>query len=99
MAGRILVDNVDVDTISETFVSFGGSFYVTIRATEFGGARVELQVASDNDELERWATLPNGTFEAATTKKLDYLCVGSKLRVVVSNTTIASDNIFVDINQ
>lgn len=95
----ILLDNVDTDVTSDAVDSNGGIAVVNIRANDFGGATVELQIASIEDGLTRFATLAGGSFIADASVKLDYLPNGISIRAKVSGTTGPSDGIFVDILQ
>ena len=97
----ILLDNVSTDVttpdVANIFISRGGSAIVNIRANDFGGATVEIQVKSIQDTVSRWATLASGTFTAAASVKLDYVPAGLSVRAIVTGTTGSSDGIFADI--
>ncbi len=97
----ILLDNVDTDVTSPAsiFASPGGSAVVNVRATVFGGATVEIQTLTSNDNLVRWFTLPSGTITTDVSVKLDYLPLGVSVRAIVTGTTGSTDNVFVDILQ
>lgn len=97
----ILLDNVstDVSDPSEIFVSKGGSAVVNVRASNYGGATIEIQTTTVQDGLDRWATLTDGSFTADRSVKLNYLPNGMSVRAIVSGTTGPSDGIFVDILQ
>lgn len=95
----ILLNNVSADITSEEFESKGGSAIVNIRADNFDNGIIVIQIASKNDSLARFATLTNGTILADTSVKIDYLPIGIKLRVILSNTSGAASNIFCDILQ
>lgn len=97
----ILLNNVDVDVTSPTeiFKSNGGSAVINIRATNYGGATVEIQISSPNDTLGRFATLTSGSFTADASVKLDYLPVGLSVRTIVTGTTGTTNSVFVDILQ
>jgi len=97
----ILLNNVNTDVTAPTtvFESKGGSAIINIRANDFGGAVVEIQIASRQDSLLRFVTLTSGSFTAGASIKLDYLPNGSTIRAIVTGTTGGSDGIFVDILQ
>ena len=72
---------------------------VTVVADSFGGGTVSVQMASKNDSLgPRWVTLTNGVFTVDSIVKLDYIPVGTLIRVTLSGSSGAS-NVFADINQ
>lgn len=99
----ILLNNVSTDVTSppaaDIFVSKGGLAVINIRATAFGGATVEIQIASTNDILTRFATLSGGSFTADASITLNYLPLGVSVRAIVTGTTGPSDAIFADILQ
>ncbi len=99
----ILLNNVAVDVTdppaADIFVSKGGPAVVNVRANDFASATVEIQTASVQDGLTRWATLTSGSFTAAASVKLDYLPNGISVRAIVTGTTGSSDGIFADILQ
>lgn len=95
----ILLNNVSVDTTSEEFESEGGGAIINIRADNFDGATLEIQTASTEDTLDRFATLPNGTFLVDASVKIDYLAQGVKLRVDLSGAGGSTSNVFCDILQ
>ena len=97
----ILLNNVNTDVTSPTdiFVSNGGSAVVNVRATDFGGATVEIQTMTIQDSLVRWAALTSGTFTLDASVKLDYLPNGISVRAIVTGTTGSTDSVFVDILQ
>ena len=94
----ILLNNVSVDVTSAEFESKGGSAIVNIRADAFGGGTVEIQTASDQDPLDRFVTLPNGSFTVDASVKIDYLPQGVKLRVDLTGSS-GADDVFCDILQ
>jgi len=53
----ILLNNVDTDTPSDEFASKGGTAIITVRATDFGSATLEIQTASSSDSLNRFLVL------------------------------------------
>jgi hypothetical protein len=95
----ILLDNVNTNVTSETQTSNGGSYMLVVRASDFGGATVEFKVAAPSDTVNRFDTLPSGTFITNGTVKIDYLSAGVKFQAVVSGTTGSSDGIFAEILQ
>lgn len=99
----ILLNNVSADVTDppadDIFVSKGGPAVINVRANDFGGATVEIQTATIQDALTRWATLTSGSFTAASSIKLDYVPNGQKIRAIVTGTTGSSDGIFVDLLQ
>lgn len=98
----ILLDNVAVDiTSSPPHISTGGSLLINIRADNYGGGSVFIEVASPNDPNAptfRFAVLPNGTFTTDGTVKLDFLPKGILVRARLGGSS-GADNVFVDILQ
>jgi len=95
----ILLNNVDTDQDSDAFISKGGPYTVGVRASEYGGATVDIQVALPGDDLERFATLASGTFTADGTVKIDYLPPGYKLIAHLTGTTGPTDGVYVELTQ
>ena len=95
----ILLDNVSTNQTSVEFESRGGSAIVNIRADNFDGGTLEIQTASDQDPSDRFITLPEGTFTADSSVKIDYLPQGVKLRVDLTGVGGTASNIFCDILQ
>ncbi len=94
----ILLNNVSVDTTSDTFESLGGVAIVNVRGDNYGGGSVLIEAATVNDSATRFVTLPNGTFTADGTVKLDYLPQGALIRARLDSSTTPT-NVFVDILQ
>jgi len=95
----ILLNNISTSQDSEAFISRGGPAIVLITATEFGGATVELQIATEEDTLTRWVALTSGSFTADGSVKLNYLAPGMMIRASVTGTTGPTDGIFVSLSQ
>lgn len=97
---KILLNNVSVDTTSEAFVSQGGVAVINILGDDFGGGVVTVQMTTKNSEVvaDPWVNLDDGVFATQSTVKLDYLPVGTLIRVVLEGSTAAS-NVFCDILQ
>jgi len=95
----ILLNNVDTDTPSDEFASKGGTAIITVRATDFGSATLEIQTASSSDSLNRFLVLPNGTFLTDGTILIDNLPQGIIVKADLTGTTGSTDDVFVDILQ
>lgn len=95
----ILLNNVNTDQTSAEFESRGGSAIVNVRADNFDGATLGIQMASDQDPLDRFITLLNGSFTDNSSIKMDYLPQGVKLRVNLTGAGGSASNIFCDILQ
>jgi len=93
----ILLDNVSVDTISETFKVRGSSHVAVIRGDDFGGGTVSVEVASPNDSIGRFSALVDGSFTESGQYKIDYLPSGSLIRAQLIGST-SPVNVFVDID-
>lgn len=93
----ILLNNVNVDDTSETKISRGGPKIIFIRADDFGGGSVLVEVAPPNDPLSRFGTLKDGSFSQDSDVHIDYLPVGARIRVSLTGSTGAS-NVFVGIS-
>lgn len=94
----ILLNQVNADTVSESFLSRGGSAVINVRADSYGGGTVTVRMASSNDPSGRYIILEDGSFTADATVKLDYLPSGALIQVELMGSTGAS-NVFVDILQ
>ncbi len=98
----ILLDNVNINVPDPAaiFESNGGPTVVTLRASDWGTATAEIQAATIEDVLSRWATLPGGTFaQIDGTVTIDYLPSGMKLRAILSGVGGGTDGVFVSILQ
>jgi len=95
----ILLDNVSANTTSDEVEGIGGSVIVNVRADDFDGGTVEIQMASLQDSGDRFATLPGGTIMAEASIKIDYFPLGSKLRADLTGAGGSASNIFCDILQ
>lgn len=93
----ILLNNVDTDQDSADYVSSGGKAVIHVRASVYGGATVEIQSRTINDDSNRYATLPNGNFTGNGTITLDYVPNGMFIRAKLSSTTGPTDGVFVDV--
>ena len=96
---RILFNNINADAISDPFDLTGGPAVIIVRADNFGGGLVTLQMASIGDNLERFEALDNGTFTANGSIKIDYLPGGLRLRAQLAGASGSADNVFVEIKQ
>lgn len=97
----ILLNNVSVDTTSDTFESKGGTGVAIIRGDNYGGGTVTIEMASKSDPnapVFRFSTLPDGSVTADDTVKLDYMPVGTLIRAVLTGSSGAND-VFVEILQ
>lgn len=97
---KILVNNesgTSANGISEVFDATGSPVILFVRADDFGGASINLQVASRNDPFERYRNLTNGQFTEDSTMKIDYLPSRSFVRVEVVGATASTSNLFVGI--
>lgn len=95
----ILLNNVDIAGTSAEFTSTGGSAIINVRADDFDGGTVEIQVASSQDSLNRFVALENGIFTADASVKIDYLPLGLRLIAELISPGASTDNVFCDILQ
>lgn len=95
----ILLDNVDVDTITpvnDAFISRGGAAVVFVRADDYGGGRTRVLSKPPNDP--RYAVMNNSTQTQDGEYQTDYLPVGTRIRGELFDSTGAS-NVHVEIDQ
>ena len=92
----ILLDNVNVDTISSTVIGDGGPRIIFIRGDEFGTGSVRVLIAPPNDSLERFETLKDGQFAEDTDVHIDYLPSGTKIKVALLGS-VDAENVYVEI--
>jgi len=95
----ILLNQVSVNTVSAEFISEGGSAIINVRADDFDGAMVEIKMASEGDSLDRFVTLPDGTFTDSSSVKINYLAQGVKVLAELSGSGGSTSNVFCDILQ
>lgn len=96
MSGQILLNNVSVDTDSETFSLIGGFNTIVIRGDNYGGGTINIQARSKSDPNLRWGNLPNGEFTEDATVIARGLEPNLELRASFSGSTGAS-NVFVEL--
>jgi len=94
----ILLDNVGADTVGDTFPFKGGPAIIFVRADNYDGGTVSVEIASQNDTAVRFDVLTDGAFIIDGTVKIDYLANGSLLRAVLTGAT-SPENVFVDVLQ
>ena len=90
----ILLKNVNVDTTSVEEKVDGGNRALVVRADNFGGGTVQIQVRSNNDS--RFVLVTGGSFTADDTKILKSTKSGLTYRAVLSGSSGAS-NVFVEL--
>ena len=94
----VLLNNIDgADVEGLQFELKGQSVLLVVRGDDFDGGSVEIQIASKEDPDVRFLPLPDGTFAAGTTKKIDYLANGSIIRAALVGSGGSAVNIFVGI--
>ena len=90
----VLLDNVNVDTTSDEEKSDGGNRVLVVRADNFGGGNVQIQVRSNNDS--RFLLVTGASFATDDTKILNSTKSGLTYRAVLSGSSGAS-NVFVEL--
>lgn len=98
MSNKILFNQIVADDTSDNFESKGGVAEIIVRADDYGGGTITIQIASRNDPDERFDPLTNGVFTANASVKLDYLPVGILIRAVLADSSSA-EAVFVEILQ
>ena len=96
----ILLNNISGAAVeSEELSVEGGSLIVNVRADDFDAGAVLIQLASEQDPNDRFITIPNGTFAASSSVKIDYLAKGLKIKAVLSGSSGSAVNVFCDVLQ
>ena len=85
MPNQILFINQNSPGTSDNFESVGGKSIIIIRADNFTGMTVDIEVASSSDPTVRFEVLPSGNFTANGSVMLDYLPPGILLRAVAAS--------------
>ena len=99
MANAILLNNVDADVEGTVFyTSNGGKVRFVIRASDYGGGTVTLQLRAANDTGAKWGDMENGEFTEDGDRTADFLPVGDEVRAVLSGAT-APSNVYVGADQ
>ena len=89
----ILFDNINGNAISETFIFPGGSRPLIVRADDFGGGEISLELATSADLIPRFSAIASFTENGTT--KIDSTKQGLKYRAVLSNA-INPVNVYVE---
>ena len=92
----VLLNNVDADEVSAEVEFGGGSKVIVVRADDFGGGIVAIEVKSKSDSGNRFLVLANGSFTANGDLILDSTKSGLTFRAVLSGATSPS-NVFVEL--
>ena len=93
----ILFNNINSDDTSDDVIGQGGPKVIFIRADNFGGGAIQIKTAAPSDPTNRFTALNRGRFTTDADIQIDYLPAGTKIRVVLENSTGAS-NVFVEVS-
>lgn len=104
MTTVVLIENQDVNIVSDAIISSGGQFIVVIRGTVFGSGIVEIQYSPrplENEVDAKWSTLQNGIFTDNGEVRLEYVPGGHGIRAKLTETAVlaTTENIFVEAKQ
>lgn len=94
----LLFDNVNTNqTSTESIKGDNGKKLVIVRADNFDGATVIVEIASINDSASRYHPLADGTFTSNGQLIIDYLKVGTVVRARIINAGGSTSNIYVEV--
>lgn len=93
----ILFNNINSDqTSTEEYVGTGGPAIAFVRADNYGGGTVSLEITSPNDPGQRPSIINNGSFDSNGEVQIDYLPSGSKIKSTLVGSSGAI-NVFVEV--
>ncbi len=93
----IFFNNISADDVSDETLGDGGPRIIFIRADNYGGGSIEIEIAPPSDPGKRFGDgLKDGEFFQDAEIHIDYLPAGTPIRVRLKGSSGAS-NVFVEI--